>query len=154
MVTCLLAQGVITATPREPKGNCWHRQQHIQLQFTPMRGVCNVVWQQVHPDHERGMSDRCRGRDGRKSARLSGPYNEGLWPWWFHWSKDSKANSFVTSQILVVCFDRTLPQLIPSKRIYIPKAKDKTVRKNGDKLTHGSTGEEGGPSAHGVDVTL
>lgn len=28
------------------------------------------------------------------------------------------------------------------------------VRKNGDKLTHGSTGEEGGPSAHGVDVTL
>lgn len=25
---------------------------------------------------------------------------------------------------------------------------------NGDKLTHSSTGEEGGPSAHGVDVTL
>lgn len=28
------------------------------------------------------------------------------------------------------------------------------MRKNGHKLTHGSTGEEGGPSAHGVDVTL
>lgn len=25
---------------------------------------------------------------------------------------------------------------------------------NGDQLTHSSTGEEGGPSAHGVDVTL
>lgn len=33
-------------------------QQYIQLQFTPMRAVCNVVLRQVHPDHEKGMSDK------------------------------------------------------------------------------------------------
>lgn len=59
-VACLLTQWVITVTLTEPKGNCWHRQQHIQLQFTPRRVVCNVVWRQVHPDHEKGMSDSWR----------------------------------------------------------------------------------------------
>lgn len=34
-----------------------------------MRAVCNVVWRQVHPDHERGMSDRQRKGEVRDLAR-------------------------------------------------------------------------------------
>lgn len=80
-VACLLTQGVITATLAEPKGNCWHRQQHIQLQFTPMRAVCNVVWRQVHPDHERGMSDRWRKGEVRdRGNKQWDGYSGGRWP--------------------------------------------------------------------------
>lgn len=34
--------------------------QHIQLQFIPMRELCNVLWMQVHLYHEKAMSDRWR----------------------------------------------------------------------------------------------
>lgn len=40
---CLLTQGITAATLKEPKGNCWHKWQYIQLYFTPRRMLCNVV---------------------------------------------------------------------------------------------------------------
>ena len=44
-----------------------------------------------------------------------GAYTRDLWPWWFHWSKDSRANSWVTAHIFAVCSNRTSARLMVSR---------------------------------------